>query len=49
MSGTKIIDSETKIDKLQNDSAIEHYRFNECNVQIINYKEENTFLQNENA
>jgi len=45
----KLMVSQTKINKLQKDSANTHSQLNECNAQVKNLKEENASMQNENA
>jgi chemotaxis protein MotB len=43
------MNSEAKVDKLQQDSTNTHNQLNTCNAQVVNLKEENSSLQNENA
>jgi chemotaxis protein MotB len=54
--GKKLVASQSKVEKLQKDSAITHSQLDECNVQLKEYntqvknlKEQKTSLQNENA
>jgi len=45
----KLVESRSKVDKLQKDSAITHNQLNDCNTLVKNLNEEKVVLQNENA
>lgn len=45
----KLVESRSRVDKLQNDSASTHSQLNECNTLVKNLNSEKVFLQNENA
>lgn len=49
VSSKKFMASETKVAKLQKDSASAHSQLNACNSQVKTLTEEKTTLQNENA
>ena len=45
----KLVESRSRVDKLQNDSASTHSQLNDCNTLVKNLNAEKVFLQNENA
>jgi len=45
----KLVESRSRVDKLQNDSAITHSQLNDCNTMVKNLNTEKVVLQNENA
>jgi chemotaxis protein MotB len=47
--GKKLVESRSRVDKLQNDSASTHSQLNDCNTLVKNLNNEKVFLQNENA
>lgn len=45
----KLVESRSRVDKLQNDSASTHSQLNDCNTLVKNLNNEKVILQNENA
>ena len=45
----KLVESRSKVEKLQKDSTLTHNQLNDCNKQVTTLNEEKVYLQNENA
>jgi chemotaxis protein MotB len=45
----KLVESRSKVEKLQKDSAYTHNQLNDCNKKVVTLNEEKAYLQSENA